>query len=139
MATPKKASGAAKKPAAAKKTAAKKAPAKKTPAKKTTTKKAATLEPAAAKVTPAKVPAKKAADAPVTEKVPERIAAAVPASPAVAPVASADSEERVKMIETAAYFIAERNGFGDDHLAYWLEAEAQIDAQIETERDPVTA
>ncbi|AKR43647.1 DUF2934 domain-containing protein [Methylophilus sp. TWE2] len=40
------------------------------------------------------------------------------------------SEDRYKMIEVAAYYIAEKNGFGHDHLNYWLQAEKQIDHQL---------
>ena len=36
-------------------------------------------------------------------------------------------QERYEAIEYAAYFIAERNGFVGDPLAFWAEAEAQID------------
>lgn len=38
---------------------------------------------------------------------------------------SAD-ETHYKMIQDAAYFIAERNNFAGDTQAYWLEAESQI-------------
>lgn len=41
-------------------------------------------------------------------------------------------EERYRMIQEAAYFIAERNGFGGDDHRYWVEAEASIDAQVVT-------
>ena len=40
------------------------------------------------------------------------------------------SEERYRMVQEAAYYIAERNGFGGDNQRYWSEAEAQIDAQF---------
>jgi len=40
------------------------------------------------------------------------------------------SEDRYKMIEVAAYYIAEKNGFGYDHLNYWLQAEQEIDAKL---------
>ncbi len=40
------------------------------------------------------------------------------------------SEERYRMVREAAYYIAERNGFGGDDQRYWSEAEAQIDAQF---------
>ncbi len=40
------------------------------------------------------------------------------------------SEERFRMIKEAAYYIAERNGFGGDDQRYWIEAEAAIDAQF---------
>jgi hypothetical protein len=34
--------------------------------------------------------------------------------------------ERYRMVETAAYFIAERNGFTGNSADYWIAAEAQI-------------
>lgn len=34
--------------------------------------------------------------------------------------------ERYRMIETAAYFIAERNNFSGNSTDYWIAAEAQI-------------
>lgn len=40
------------------------------------------------------------------------------------------SDERYKMIEVAAYYIAEKNGFGHDHLGHWLQAEQEIDAKL---------
>ncbi len=39
-------------------------------------------------------------------------------------------EERFRMIQEAAYFLAERDGFRADATAYWLRAEAEIDAQL---------
>lgn len=35
-------------------------------------------------------------------------------------------KDRYEMIQYAAYFIAERNGFAGDPHAFWNEAEAQI-------------
>lgn len=40
------------------------------------------------------------------------------------------SDERYKMIEVAAYYIAEKNGFGHDHMNHWLQAEQEIDAKL---------
>lgn len=40
------------------------------------------------------------------------------------------SEDRYKMIEVAAYYIAEKSGFGHDHMHYWLQAEQEIDAKL---------
>lgn len=40
------------------------------------------------------------------------------------------SEERYQMIEVAAYYIAEKNGFGDNHMDYWLEAEKEVDLKL---------
>lgn len=46
-------------------------------------------------------------------------------APAVTP------EQRYAMIAEAAYFIAEKNGFDNSrNVEFWLEAEAQIDAQL---------
>lgn len=40
------------------------------------------------------------------------------------------SEERYKMIEVAAYYIAEKHGFGHDHMSHWLQAEQEINAKL---------
>lgn len=40
------------------------------------------------------------------------------------------SEDRYKMIEVAAYYIAEKNGFAHDHMNHWLQAEQEIDAKL---------
>jgi hypothetical protein len=40
------------------------------------------------------------------------------------------SDERYKMIEVAAYYIAEKNGFSHDHTSHWLQAEQEIDAKL---------
>lgn len=98
MATP-KATAAVKKPAAAKK-----APA----AKKTVVAK----EKPAKKAAPAKKPAaaKKAAAPKKASAKPNKI------SP----------EERYRMVEVAAYFLAERSAFAGNPVSYWTAAEAQI-------------
>lgn len=46
------------------------------------------------------------------------------AAPKVSP------EERQKMIEREAYFIAEKQGFQGDSQAHWLEAVRKIDAML---------
>ena len=40
------------------------------------------------------------------------------------------AEERFKMVNDAAYYVAERHGFAGDDYSYWAEAEAQIDAIV---------
>lgn len=40
------------------------------------------------------------------------------------------SEERYKMIETAAYYIAEKNGFSTNNMDHWLAAEQEVDAKL---------
>lgn len=39
-------------------------------------------------------------------------------------------EERQRLIEQAAYFRAEKNGFRGDPQAYWVAAEAEVNAQL---------
>ena len=56
--------------------------------------------------------------------------AATPRKPAAKKVAAPGAEQRYKMIEVAAYFIAERSGFTADPLASWAEAERQIDQML---------
>lgn len=48
----------------------------------------------------------------------------------VSKLAVITSEDRLKMIEEAAYYIAEKNGFGSNHMDYWLQAEQEIDAKL---------
>ena len=84
-----------------------KATEEKKPAVKKTAAKPA--EPAAKKTTPKKTPTAKAASA-KTKSSTRKISA----------------EERYKMTEVAAYFLAERNGFKGNPVEYWEQAEAQI-------------
>ena len=79
----------------------------KAPAKKPTTVKPAAKKPAAAKTAPKKTVAKKATKA-----------------------RSIGAEERYKMIEVAAYYIAERNHFKGNSTDFWVAAEAEISAKI---------
>ena len=94
--------------APAKKVAAKKAPAKKAVAKKAPAKKA---------------PAKKAA----AKKAPAKKAAPTKA-PASKPGYTA--EQKYNMIQQAAYFAAENDGFSKEPTEYWTQAEASINAMI---------
>ena len=89
---------------------------------------------AEAKLTP---PAVKAAVKPATAPVP--VPAAQPATVAVkpAPVAAAKAEqktvtqaERTRMVEQAAYYRAEKNGFQGDSSQHWAAAEAEVDAEL---------
>lgn len=92
-----KSSADSKKPATARKPVA---------AKTTATKsKAASAKPAEKKVAPAKATAAKK-----TNSKPHKISA----------------EERYRMVEVAAYFMAERNHFAGSPVEYWTAAEAQI-------------
>ncbi len=53
--------------------------------------------------------------------------------PAPAPAArgkSVTAEQRYKMIQEAAYFIAQRKGFTSDPLLDWEEAEAEINRKL---------
>lgn len=40
------------------------------------------------------------------------------------------SQNRLQMIETAAYYIAEKHGFSGPSTDHWLAAEKQIDSQL---------
>ena len=57
-------------------------------------------------------------------KKPAAAAAKKVAAPKVSP------EERQKMIEREAYFIAEKQGFQGDPHAHWVEAVKRIDAML---------
>ena len=75
-----------------------------------------------------KSPAKKAAPKAVAAKKPAAKAApkavVAPKKPAPSP------EQRYKMIEEAAYYIAERHGFSGDSAYFWSLAEAEISAKL---------
>jgi len=70
---------------------------------------------------------------PVRKIAPAAVNGAPEATPAQAKAAAAQrvtkkptAEERRRMIEVAAYYIAERNGFRGDPAAHWAQAEAEI-------------
>jgi hypothetical protein len=100
------------------------APAKKaTPAKKPAAPKAA--KPAATAGKKAAAPKKPAAPkAAAAAKAPAKPRARKASKPAVSP------EARYRMIQDAAYFIAEKHGFTGDNHAFWLQAEHEIDAKL---------
>jgi hypothetical protein len=52
------------------------------------------------------------------------------ATAAVKKGAKPTPEERYRMVETAAYFIAERSGFRGDSIAHWTAAELEIAALL---------
>lgn len=87
---------------------------KKTAKKKTTTAKKAPAKKAPAKtsVTAKKAPAKKA---PAKKK---------------AAATTYTAEQVYSMIQQAAYFAAENDGFSKDPAAYWTEAEAAISKMV---------
>lgn len=68
-----------------------------------------------------------------TEKVTarKRPAARKPASLRPAQANRASAEERYRMTEVAAYFLAERDGFQGSSIEYWVAAEAQITKLLE--------
>jgi hypothetical protein len=100
-----------------------------------TPKKPATAAPVV-KATPAVKPAptpKKAIAKPAAAKPAVAKKVAAPAKKATAPKKTAAKtsskigpEERYRMTEVAAYYIAERDGFGGNPSDYWIKAEAQI-------------
>ena len=52
--------------------------------------------------------------------------AATPAGKPAAPT----PEQRYRMVQEAAYYIAEKNGFAGGSMDYWIAAEAQIEALL---------
>ena len=123
--------------ATSKSTPASKPPVTKPAAKKTTAATAtpkATAKKATGKATTAKTPAavkpattvRKPAEKTVKPVVPEKKAAApAKATPAKTPAAPTP-EQRYRMVQDAAYFIAEKNGFKAGSMDYWIAAEAEI-------------
>jgi hypothetical protein len=103
------------------KTAAQKAdPAAPKKSKASTAEKPA--KPAPAKSATAQPAAKQAAKPAAVKKAAAPKAAAGKSTPKLQP----GPEELYRMIQTAAYFIAERNGFEGDSKHFWAQAEAQI-------------
>lgn len=102
---------------ASKKKAAKKAPAKKAADQKAPAKKAVAKKAPAKKAVAKKAPAKKAAKK-------------APAKKAAVKKVKYTAEQVYSMIEQAAYFAAENDGFGKDPAEYWAHAEASIKSMI---------
>ncbi len=106
--------------------------AKKSPAKAATSKtKAASTKakaaPAKAKVTTTRKPSAsaKTAKAPAAKAAPRKATAGKKTAAANAKN-TPSPEQRYRMIQEAAYFLAERNGFAGNAEGYWVEAEIQI-------------
>jgi hypothetical protein len=70
---------------------------------------------------PRKSPAPKAVGSPRAQSKP---GASEAAKTTVTP------EQRYRMIQEAAYFIAEKHGFAGDTLGFWVQAEQEIDATL---------
>ena len=81
---------------------------------------AAIKKPAAKKVTKPAVSKVKAVAKP---KAAKKVAAKKTSKTSSAKISAA---ERYRMVETAAYFIAERHDFTGNSTDYWITAEAQI-------------
>ena len=75
------------------------------------------------KISAKKAPAKSA----VTRKVTKSAAVEKSATASKAPI---NPEERYKMIQEAAYYIAERHGFNGDSAYFWSQAEAEINSRF---------
>lgn len=103
--------------------------AAKTVAKKATAAPAKAVAAAkpAAKTVKAAPAVKKAVAKPVKPVVPAADAVTKTAAPATTTVSA---EERYQMIQQAAYFLAERQGFVGDSSGHWIEAERQINEQL---------
>ena len=71
-----------------------------------------------------KKPVVKAAAKPAAKSAVKKTVAKKPAPKKS--TAAPGAEERYRMIEVAAYYIAERNGFAGDPKLFWAEAEIQI-------------
>lgn len=83
--------------------------------------------PAAPAATPA--PAKKVAARPVKPILPAPAVESTGKTPAGS-TTTVSAEERYQMIQQAAYFLAERQGFQGDSSGHWIEAERQINEQL---------
>jgi hypothetical protein len=112
------------------------ATSKSTTAKKPATKKTtASTGKVTAKAVTAKKPAVKIKKPVTTQSRPTAsVAAKKPAAPATAAPARSPAapspEQRYRMVQDAAYFIAEKNGFKAGSMDYWIAAEAEIAALL---------
>ena len=80
-----------------------------------------------------KTPVVEKAAVPTAEKkTPVKKAAATKARSTAAKrqVTKPTPEERYRMVQTAAYFIAERNGFAGCSIVHWADAEREISAKL---------
>jgi hypothetical protein len=68
--------------------------------------------------------------APVAAKKPAAPAKTAPSKAAPAKASALTPEQRYKMVQDAAYFIAEKNGFQAGSMDYWIAAEAEITALL---------
>ncbi len=106
-------------------------PAVKTPATKAATvKKPATAAAATAAPASEKKSSPKPAVAPVATDI--EILQSAPtecATPAAIPLRPSP-EDRYRMVQSAAYFIAEKDGFRGRDTDYWAQAEGEIAAQL---------
>jgi len=110
-----------------------KAPATRKAATATAENKSPAKQTAAAPATASDAP-QPAATAPVEGAAPVETAAPVEAAPAAPAVARPSAEERYRMVESAAYFIAEKDGFQGCATHYWTLAEREIAVSLgETE------
>jgi hypothetical protein len=105
-----------------KKTATKKTASKKTPKTSSVAKKAEKKTTKKATKKPTKKATKKAA--------PRKSAATRKTTRKSASARVISAEERYHMIETAAYFRGEKDGFRSDASTYWVEAEKEIDQML---------
>ncbi len=97
--------------------------AENTEAKEVKTKKATSVKTTAKP----KAPAKKATTTAKTTAV--KPAAAKKPATRKTKATTADLEQRYRMIEVAAYYIAEKDGFTGNPVDYWIAAELQIGKQ----------
>ena len=93
-------------------------------APKKTARTAVEAEPKKAKPAAAKAVVAAAASKPATKRAPRKTAG--DADKAIDQPVACSSEQRYRMVETAAYFIAERNGFHGDAAEHWQVAELEI-------------
>lgn len=105
------------------KTAQKAAPKKAPAAKPAATKKS--IANAALADAPAKTA--KSAAKPVAKPAAKR---AAPAKKSAATEWNPGNEERYNMIQVAAYYLAERDGFAGSPVEYWIAAESQVSSML---------
>ena len=77
---------------------------------------------------------KKATKKTVKAEAPKAAAATRKRAPAKKDVRTVTPEERQRLVEQAAYFRAEKDGFRGDPQAYWVAAEAEVEALLSAKK-----
>ncbi len=100
---------------------------KESPKKKPTAKATTKKESSPKEIAPKKVAVPKKAAVKAAKETVAKAPAAKPKKTSKSKAEPMSGFERYKMIEVAAYYLAEKNGFAGNAADYWIAAEKEID------------